>query len=143
MPPKRDYPTFINPNGSMSNSHSPTKVQVDRWHDAGMKYPHPEPGESQYFYTQRLSRELKAAMKNNPDMFKSRLAPAAAPKQRVAAPAKSQAQATAPPKKVGFTIPHKEAARTGNFSVKGLRQGTGYAMLLGMKTLNDRSRTGR
>ncbi len=122
MPPKRDYPTFINPNGSMSNSHLPTKVQVDRWHDAGMKYPHPEPGESQYFYTQRLSRELKAAMKNNPDMFKSRLAPA--PKTQSIA-----RSSTKPPlKSTGFVIPHKEAARRPGFKTNTLRGG-GSALL--------------
>jgi hypothetical protein len=132
MPPKRDYPSFSTPTGARSNAHLTTQAQVDKWHDAGLKYPQPQEGESQYFYTQRLSRELKTAKKNNPDMFKSRLAPAAAPKPRGAAKLKP----------TGFVVPHKEAARSGRYNIRTLGGGS-MAALLGMKTLNDRSRIGR
>lgn len=127
MPPKRDYPSFMNPNGYIADSHLPTKVQVDRWHDAGLKYPPPQPDESQYFYQQRLARELKAAMKNNPDMFKSRLAPKQ-PKSTSKTQPLTRPSSKPPLKSAGFEIPHKEAARRPGFKTNTLRTG-GSAML--------------
>ena len=136
MPPKRDYPSFFTPTGAPANSHLTTQAAVDKWHSAGLKYPQPQSDESQYFYVQRLARELKAAKKNNPDMFKSRLAPTTEPKPRAAA--KPQAKPTPKMKSAGYLVPHKEAARSGRFNVRTLGSGT-MAALLGMKALNNRS----
>lgn len=134
MPQERDYPLFLTPSGAPANSHLPTQAAVDKWHAAGLKYPQPEPGESQYFYVQRLARELKAAKAQNPDMFKSRLAP-----QPTKSKVTSKPQSAPKTKSAGFTVPHKEAARTGRYNVKSLATGS-MAMLLGMKPLADRGR---